>query len=390
MNKLLCVCFPYGNNLDPSGIQIKRLNSGLKGYIETLVLYRGYRNSTVPNENEIQAKQIGLSFLDRLCFYISPALACVFSIDQYLWIVKVYNRIKKMHDVDYIMISSCPFPLQILGLFVKRIKKKYIAQFLDPLVDNTYLKRSFILNIFLKKYERFIVKNADLVILNNYVVYSLFSRRYSEYVDKIVVLPHCTENNLNVIQNGRRSGKVKLIHAGSLYGERKITEINIALKEMKQKLEGKLSDCFEILLIGRIDDSIKEEIKQCNNEDIIRIIPPVSATALYEYYSKVDGFIVVDSLNVDNVFFPSKLCEYFSFNKIIFGFSPKISTTRDLLEESGHFCFGIGESGVFAQTLLNLIKDRYCYDEIFDKMYYKKFLPEVVGQKFVTYLKSLS
>ena len=53
MNKLLCVCFPYGNNLDPSGIQIKRLNSGLKGYIETLVLYRGYRNSTVPNENEI-------------------------------------------------------------------------------------------------------------------------------------------------------------------------------------------------------------------------------------------------------------------------------------------------------------------------------------------------
>ena len=63
MNKLLCVCFPYGNNLEPSGIQI-------------------------------QAKQIGLSFLDRLCFYISPALACVFSIDQYLWIVKEYNRIK--------------------------------------------------------------------------------------------------------------------------------------------------------------------------------------------------------------------------------------------------------------------------------------------------------
>ena len=29
---------------------------------------------------------------------------------------------------------------------------------------------------------------------------------------------------------------------------------------MKQKLEGKLSDCFEMLLIGRIDDSIKKEI----------------------------------------------------------------------------------------------------------------------------------
>ena len=27
--------------------------------------------------------------------------------------------------------------------------------------------------------------------------------------------------------------------------------------------------------------------------------------------------IVIDSLNVDNVFFPSKLCEYFSFNKIV-------------------------------------------------------------------------
>jgi hypothetical protein len=53
-----------------------------------------------------------------------------------------------MHDVDYIMISSCLFSLQILGLFVKRIKKKYITQFLDPLVDNAYLKQSFILNIF--------------------------------------------------------------------------------------------------------------------------------------------------------------------------------------------------------------------------------------------------
>ena len=86
---------------------------------------------------------------------------------------------------------------------------------------------------------------------------------------------------------------------------------------MKQKLEGKLSDCFEMLLIGRIDDSIKEEIKQYDNENIIRIITPVSTTVLYEYYSKVDGFIVIDSLNVDNVFFPSKLCEYFSFNKIL-------------------------------------------------------------------------
>ena len=94
MNKLLCVCFPYGNNLEPSGIQIKRLNSSLKSYIDILVLYRGYENSTVPNDDEIQAKQIGLSFLDRLCFYISPALACVCSIDQYLWIVKEYNRIK--------------------------------------------------------------------------------------------------------------------------------------------------------------------------------------------------------------------------------------------------------------------------------------------------------
>ena len=86
---------------------------------------------------------------------------------------------------------------------------------------------------------------------------------------------------------------------------------------MKQKLEGKLSDCFEMLLIGRIDDSIKEEIKQYDNENIIRIITPVSTTVLYEYYSKVDGFIVIDSLNVDNVLFPSKLCEYFSFNKIV-------------------------------------------------------------------------
>ena len=67
MNKLLCVCFPYGNNLEPSGIQIKRLNSSLKSYIDILVLYRGYENSTVPNDDEIQAKQIMFLYFTCSC-----------------------------------------------------------------------------------------------------------------------------------------------------------------------------------------------------------------------------------------------------------------------------------------------------------------------------------
>jgi hypothetical protein len=94
-------------------------------------------------------------------------------------------------------------------------------------------------------------------------------------------------------------------------------------------------------------------------------------------------------MDSEGVFFPSKMCEYFSFQKIIFAITPKTSATSYMLEESGHLFFSEGEEELLSNSLLSILKDSNYYNNAFDKNYYTKFLPKEISNGYMKLLKTL-
>ena len=83
----------------------------------------------------------------------------------------------------------------------------------------------------------------------------------------------------------------------------------------------------------------------------------MSGSELHFFMGKADGLLLIDSLDCEGVFFPSKLCEYFSFQRIIFAITPKSGITSDLLTEAGHLFFSDGEEELLSDSLLNILKN---------------------------------
>lgn len=376
--KTLFIFYYYGEGY-AAGIQNSRLINGLESYhLNYEIIYRYSKDNNIPRAKQVSVpKYEGLNKIINIIF---PGIIPIVRLDEILWTIVVILKIRRRYrEFSSIHITSSPFFVQLIGNYFRtRRKIKWIVQLLDPVSDNYYINTPQTSKYILNKLEKKVIKRADLVITNNQRLDAIIKNRYYDEKDKLVIIPPVTDDS--IVEAETRNEKLTIVHSGTIYGLRTLDYLINSLKIYNTKYKN--TDAFEIELIGNCSQKEMDKVRKNNLDNQIKIIEHLEKRELYLRFGKADGFLVIDALNHEGIFFPTKLCEYFSQKRIILAITAKESVTADLIREARHLYFTNGEEEKFADSLFNLIKDRNYYNH-FDRDYFRKYLQISVAKKYL-------
>ncbi len=121
--------------------------------------------------------------------------------------------------------------------------------------------------------------------------------------------------------------------------------------------------------------------------DMFDIIGKVPFSNLQFYYENTDILLVIDHAMERNIFFPSKLVDYFLYKKPILGITPKTGPTYTYLKEAGHYPYANNDIDGIANYFKMAITD-YRLLLHFDENYFEKFSPDLIARRFIDIIDS--
>lgn len=160
--------------------------------------------------------------------------------DQLLWIpgaVAAGRRAAAAGQIDAIYSSSPPVSGHIAAaLLARRLGRPWVADFRDPWIGNAFARPLPAPHRALqRRVERWIVDQADRVVLATSRMRDDFAARYPDRALRFVHIPNGYEpSELNVPPAHREDDRFHLVYAGSLYGER---ELELLLDGVERLLE---------------------------------------------------------------------------------------------------------------------------------------------------------
>jgi glycosyltransferase involved in cell wall biosynthesis len=387
--------------MNAGGIQAKRfIDAIVKNGINPLIYAKktDYGISQMENYDVRLVYDIPHKNFSAIARRLFPDLVLHPDIEKYTFLPFLKSElrnIKNYTDFDWIHTISNPCSSHLAGLALKKkTKLPWVAQFYDPWVGNCY--REFKTSTFSKfdaKTEYKIALNADVIIHTNEVIKDKWIKRYGDIVrDKIVVLPFCYDENIEIKDyNGfdinRTAGKkISILYVGNLYLNRNIDDLILAINELKTTIPD-LEDKIVFRFVGIVSRHDIENIKKNKLDNMFELIGQRPYDQLVEYYEDADVLLVIDAPAKENIFFPSKLIEYFVYKKPLLGISPKISETHNLLVESGHTAIENGSIRKIVDYLSSLLINEG--DSIkFNSDYYMKFSPDLVAKQYIELIES--
>jgi hypothetical protein len=148
-----------------------------------------------------------------------------------------------------------------------------------------------------------------------------------------------------------------------------------------------LEDKIIFRFVGIVSRHDIENIKKNKLDNMFELIGQRPYDQLAEYYKDADILLVIDAPAKENIFFPSKLIEYFVYKKPLLGISPKISETHNLLVESGHTAIENGSIRKIVDYLSTLLINEGVNIK-FNSDYYMKFSPDLVAKQYIELIES--
>ena len=343
----------------------------------------------------LQFKDVDIEFVheNKNVRYIAAAIRRILPdvtfLPDYNWwswgrnVVK-YLQSKDLSKIDYIQSISYPCASHWAALQLKKtIKKPWIAQFLDPWVENPY--RRFRTRYFKSidyEMEREVAVNADLIIHNSQAMIESWLDRYGSIVqNKMIVLPmpiSLPTNYVQRIKKERLENKITISHIGSLaYGRTS----EVFIKSVKAFI-AKYPDSKERLQIRYVGDVSKKDrdiIKELCLEQYFEIVGPLSEEDCRWYYQNSDAFMAVDSQG--KLFYPSKILKYFYFGAPILGIGYSGSVLEHEMQRSHNTFCSINNPEGIMHFLYNLV---FNYSKIAnnDKRYWEQYLPMRISKQY--------
>lgn len=377
--------YNYNPINNANAIQNQRFIEGIKNVdIDSIIITRegDSNNETIANSDKYSKK---LNYFAR---HTIRQIAYFPDIEYYTWTKPTLRKVQKIvnfSEFDFIHTNSLPNSTHLIGAHLKkRYGLPWVAHFYEPWTDNYFMnyKYGFIKNLNLK-YESVVAEQADIIIHTNQYLKEVWKNKYGEKVaNKIKVLPLCTDEQISLKagEKNHQKNKVTIIHAGGLYGERNLKLLIQALLILKEKID-LLEDYVEFKIIGTISPNDINKIKTEGLSGIFQILGKKPYAFVKESIESSDVLLVIEALQPDaNLFFPSKLCEYFSYNKPIIGLTSKESITRYHLSKANHSVFGPGEQIKLSSFLEELILKKNPIN--FDQNYFTNFLPSQIAIKY--------
>lgn len=332
-----------------------------------------------------KVKQKEIHFLPDLYYYY-----------WYKKALRIAEEYINKNKIDYIHSFSYPYTSHLVAL---ELKKKFnipwIAHFYEPWGDNLFRminQKVITSNI---TWENDVANAADLIIHNSETMCDSWRKRYCEIAQlskKILYLPmtfefkaYPSEENKLFRRDSKR--KLQITHVGNFYGLRKARPFLLAVNELIKEIPH-IKERINITLVG---DVLQEDINYAKNHDFLDIIDIVGRKTEEEcvsYYQKSDLFLVIESEQQGSLFFPSKLIQYYYYNRPILGITTDHSVLFDELKANGHNAFNPSNT----EGIKNYLKIAlYNYNSILDynKDAWKRFDSKNVKNDYLTILNSV-
>lgn len=381
-------------NIDTNavGIQAKRfVDSLIKTGINPVVYcVKTNERSLLHDENSIHlVKELPHKFFSAVIRRLFPDILYLPDIDRYTFLPFLTQELDKeieINNYDWIHSISNPCSSHLAGLYLKeKTNLPWVAQFYDPWVGNCYREyKTKYLRKLDEDIEYKVAVNADIIIHTNEIIKNDWIKRYGEIViEKIFVMPFSYDENCKITVNNRKRTNTKLsvLYVGGLYFDRNIDDLIKSINILKTKIDN-LEEKIEFKFIGNVSNHDKKNIKTNHLDNLFILLGQKPYNQLSDYYKDADLLLVIDAPANENLFFPSKLIEYFTYKIPILGISPKISVTHDVLLESGNMSIENGEIGQIVDYLTICLND---FDSklSFDHNYYKNYSPSLLSEKYI-------
>ena len=251
------------------------------------------------------------------------------------------SRVIRREKPDIIFSSAPPFTCHLVaGWLARRHGITWVADFRDPWARSPW-KRADLTDSWklrLREWlERLVIERADAVILNTPALREEFVEYYGPWFARkfhTVTNGYDAEHLTPFLRPAmRRSSRLVLTHAGSLYRQRDPRPLVQALGSAIAK--GRISaDAIELNFIGTVAPQFQlaETIRDLKLESSVRLTPPVSHERCMQYLLESDVLIVIQPGTRLQV--PVKLYEYLPFKKPILALAPGGALT-EIAEDSG-------------------------------------------------------
>lgn len=288
------------------------------------------------------------------------------------------------NKIDIIHTVCRPYFAHKLGY---ELKKKYglpwIAQFLDAWIDNPDRDIPQRLQAKDAEMEALVAHHADIILHTNKQLVEIWHKRYGDVVkNKMHIMPFCynkeqIDTHALLTQSQKSShNRIVFSYIGISVGNRNLQDLIEAsnrLLEEKPQYRG----MFQINIIGNflpVDSSL---ISKYGLHDVVIHKGYLRGEELQKAYKEADIFVVIDSPSKTNVFFPSKLLDYFYYQKPILGITSNKGVTHDLLIKAGHTSIENGNVDELVAYIRRTIENIELVQQ-FNKDFYLTFSPENV------------
>jgi len=193
-----------------------------------------------------------------------------------LWIpFMIREGLKQIRNenVEVIYATAPPFSVIIGGAILKKLtKRKLIVDIKDDWVYQTkFLEKNRFIQSIERMLEKFVIKNADKVILVTEMSYDDFQTRYPNMKNKFELIT----NGCDVSEYEKtweieypKNNKFIFLHAGVINVTRNPINFLLALKTLKE--ENIISaDNFKMEFIGPLPQEVWNNVRELNIDDIV-------------------------------------------------------------------------------------------------------------------------
>ncbi len=237
------------------------------------------------------------------------------------------------HKVDTIYTTGGAGSAHLTGIFLKIIfkKKKLIVEFQDPLIGED-IGRNINTSKYFSFFEKLIVKFADKVI---YVTENSAKASYKRYKNNNIkfVYPGSKKFQFKETNISKKCKKLKLIHLGTLYSNRNLNNLIIAIENL---IEKKIINNNDIQ-ITNIGDIHCKERDYYLSKSFITQLPIMERKEALKNLTNCDLCLLIQHIdNRSKLTIPYKFYDYLNSNKLIFGITAN-NELNNLLESGGHY-----------------------------------------------------
>jgi glycosyltransferase involved in cell wall biosynthesis len=255
-------------------------------------------------------------------------------IGWFLPAIRKGSQIIRRSRPDVLFSSAPPFTCHLVaGFLAWRHGITWVADFRDPWARSPW-KRADLTDpwkVRLREWlEGLVVRRADAVILNTGALHDEFAEYYGPTLAKKF---HTVTNGYDADHLtpflrpvARRTSKLVLTHAGSLYRQRDPRPLVQAVASAIAK--GRINpELIDVNFIGTVSPQFQlpQTIRQLKLESCVRLTPPVPHERCMQYLLESDVLIVIQPGTRLQV--PVKLYEYLPFCKPILAMAPAGAVT---------------------------------------------------------------